>query len=85
MDSVLVYKTAQEIASAYNVDVDLVDLSKAGDVLKMEVICKGDPVYFTSENDRKLFESRIIEDYMDYKELIHSIEKEIKTSGKIFN
>ena len=39
------YNTAQEIAATFNMDVDLIDLSKAGDTLKMEVIYKGISIF----------------------------------------
>ena len=65
-------------------DVDLIDLSKAGDILKMKVIYKGISIFSFSHYDMKLFENRIVEDYIDYKELIQSMEQEIKHSGRIF-
>jgi predicted nucleotidyltransferase len=83
-DDLSVWETEQAIASVYNKDVDLVDMSKAGDVLKMEIICKGEIVYNISENDRGFFESRIVEDYMDYKEWVRPIEEEIVKSGSVF-
>lgn len=79
-----VWETEQAIASIYNKDVDLVDISKAGDVLKMEIISKGEILYCISENERGFFESRIVEDYMDYKEWIRPIEEEIVKSGSVF-
>ena len=79
-----VWETEQEIASLYNKDVDLVDLSKAGDVLKMEVVSKGNVLYSASENDRRFFESRVVEDFMDYKEWVRPIEEEIVKSGSVY-
>lgn len=82
-EPLVVYNTAQEIAASYNLDVDLIDLHKAGDVLKMEIIYKGISIFTKSVDEQKLLECRILEDYMDYKELFQNLEEDIKNSGKI--
>lgn len=83
-EDLYVWETEQAIASVYNKDVDLVDIAKAGDVLRMEIISKGEILYCISENERGFFEARIVEDYMDYKDWVKPIEEEIAKSGSVF-
>jgi predicted nucleotidyltransferase len=83
-DAATVWDIAQELAEILNRDVDLIDLNKVGDILKMEIIYHGKCLYSFNEDDRLFFESRVVQKYLDLKELIKPIEDSIKISGSIY-
>lgn len=79
------YKLKTELEVLVNNDLDLVDLINAGSVLKAEVIYGGTLIFSSlSEDDRLFYESRVMEDYLDYKELIRPLEEDIIRRGQVF-
>lgn len=85
MKSLERYKLKTELEVLVNNDLDLVDLKNSGSVLKAEVIYGGTLIFSSlSEDDRLLYESRVMEDYLDYKELIRPLEDEIIKRGQVF-
>ena len=79
------YLLKTELEAALNKDVDLVDMRNVGIVLKYEIIYKGTLIYSSlSEEDRLSYESRIMEDYLDYKELMKPLEEDIKSRGSVY-
>ena len=79
------YLLKTELEAALNKDVDLVDMRNVGIVLKCEIIYKGTLIYSSlSEEDRLSYESRIMEDYLDYKELMKPLEEDIKSRGSVY-
>lgn len=73
------------LSNLHDREVDLVDLRADNAVLNMEIIYHGVCIYKLNDSFWQLFECRVIEEYLDLKELIRDMEEEIKVSGKIFN
>ena len=64
ISSVERFNLAQSIAIELDVDVDLVDLAEAGDVLRKEVVVSGQLI-FGDQLASDLFYLRVIRDYQD--------------------
>lgn len=76
ISSVERFNLAQSIAIELDVDVDLVDLAQAGDVLRKEVVVSGQLI-FGNQLAADLFYVRVIRDYQDHKTRVKEIEQNI--------
>jgi len=76
ISSVERFNLAQSIAIELDVDVDLVDLAEAGDVLRKEVVVSGQLI-FGDQLASDLFYVRVIRDYQDHKARVKEIEEHI--------
>jgi uncharacterized protein len=76
ISSVERFNLAQSIAIALDIDVDLVDLAEAGDVLRKEVVDSGQLI-FGDPLASDLFYVRVIRDYQDHKARVKEIEQNI--------
>jgi predicted nucleotidyltransferase len=66
-------------------DIDLIDFHKASIILKKEIVSTGKIIYTSLDvSEINTFESRIIEDYIDFKELVKPIEDKIRKRGAIY-
>ena len=70
------FDIAQELTERLNLNVDLVDLSEAGALLKTEIIMKGRQLVGT-KLDADYFAMHVLRDYQDYKYHVADIEAKI--------
>jgi len=79
-----VFFLAQELADLIGTDVDLVDLSKASTVFKMQIFAKGWPLYVTDSGQFDRYEMLVYRMYADLNEQRKEVLKEIHESGSVY-
>jgi predicted nucleotidyltransferase len=84
LDAVARWDIQQALAVEINRDVDLVDLRQATEVLKMEIISTGQCLFFKGLDQKQLFESRVLEQYLDLADLLMPIIAKIKSTGSVY-
>jgi uncharacterized protein len=75
---------AQELASIINIEVDLIDLSKASTVFQAQIIHTGRTIYCEDEHIKAEFELKTFKMYAKLNEERAPILKQIDESGSIY-
>ncbi|SDP15254.1 Uncharacterized conserved protein YutE, UPF0331/DUF86 family [Clostridium gasigenes] len=63
IDEYICFMKAQELASIFNRDVDLIDMKKASTVFKAQIIGTAKKIFCNDENKRMYFEMRSFKEY----------------------
>lgn len=84
LSNVDVYRYAQELAVVFNRDVDLLDLSSASTVMRMQVVSKGRRLYCYDDYKINTFEMMVYSMYLRFQEERKDILKTIKDRGNIY-
>lgn len=82
------YKTfilAQELAGKINIDVDLIDLSKASTVFQGQVVSTGKVIYSLNDRIRMNYEMKTLKMYAKLNEERQIIIDKVEESGAIFH
>ena len=64
--------------------VDLVDMSTASDIMRMQIVSKGQRLYARNTTNIDSFENNIFYRYIDLRESNKGIYHDIEQSGKIY-
>lgn len=83
MSSINKFDIQEELAIKLKRDIDLVDLSQATDLLKMQVIF-GENLFAINESFLFAFENRVMQDYYDLKEMLQPLYASIKENKSIY-
>lgn len=78
------FMLAQQLASALNRDVDLIDLDKASTVFQAQVVGHGKILYCTDDNGRFMFEMLTFKKYARLNEERKEILDAIAETGQVF-
>lgn len=81
IDNILRWDIANKLALKLKKDIDLVDMSSCSDVMKMQIVSKGESIFNIDKTD---FEERLFYRYIDLCELRSSIIEDVKSSGAIY-
>ncbi|WP_431732496.1 type VII toxin-antitoxin system MntA family adenylyltransferase antitoxin [Clostridium coskatii] len=79
-----IFMLAQRLADILKRDVDLIDLKKASTVFKVQVIAKGECIYFNDNKKKAYFEMYSFKDYATLNEEREVILKSVKKRGHIY-
>ena len=78
------FELQENIARAFNRNVDLVDMNKAGLMTVAQVIYKGNRVFEKNELEAEEYEMNMVSKYYTYKDDIQPILDQIKKDGIIY-
>jgi predicted nucleotidyltransferase len=78
------FDISQEIASILNIDVDLIDLQAASEVMRFEIISKGRCLFSDNSTFVENFEDKAYMLYIYLNENRLEILNDIKKRGKVF-
>ncbi len=81
VDSYELWNFAQEIASAINRDVDLIDLNAASTVFRYEILSTGERIYCSDENRCADIEVLYITSYLNFAEERKDLLEAFKNSA----
>ena len=84
VDNLERWKVSELLASQLNRDVDLVDLTNASEVLRMQVVGKGKRIYVRDEVTVEAFEDRVYMLYIDLNENRAGILEDIAKRGSVY-
>lgn len=75
------WENAQEISERLGRDVDLVDLRRAGDVLRMQVLRHGRPLYIARPGEVLAWEAQAITRYGHYRHEVADLMEQFERTG----
>ena len=78
------WKVAEDLARLLNRDVDLVDLSRATEVMRMEVVSSAQRIYVKDEDVVEAFEDKVYMLYIDLNENRAAILADIASRGSVY-
>jgi uncharacterized protein len=78
------WELAQSLASLAKQDVDLVDLTQASTVLRMQVVAHGERIYCSDEAEAEMFEDRVFSSYARLNEERREILSDVRRRGSIY-
>ena len=84
VDNLERWRVSELLASQLNRDVDLVDLTNASEVLRMQVVGKGKRIYVRDEVMVEAFEDRVYMLYIDLNENRSAILEDIAKRGSVY-
>ena len=84
IDPYQVYQIAQELASLFGRDVDLVNLKEASTVFKAQIVGKGEVIFAQNKNLEAEFKMRTLKEYALLNEERAPILDRIKKEGDIY-
>jgi len=84
LDSVVCWDLAQLLAAIAGRDVDLVDLSRAVTVLRMQIVAMGERFFCASENEVESFEDTVFSSYVRFNEERRLILEDVKKRGSVY-
>jgi len=84
LDPAWCWELAQSLASLAKQDVDLVDLTQASTVLRMQVVAQGERIYCSDEAEAEMFEDRVFSSYARLNEERREILSDVRRRGSIY-
>ncbi len=84
IDKYEIFLIAQELAALVNIEVDLIDLSKASTVFQAQIIHKGKTIFCKDQQVKAEFELKTFKMYAKLNEERAPILKQIDESGSIY-
>lgn len=75
---------SQRLAKLLNQEVDLVDLSMASTVLRMQIISSGKCLYEGNRKEKERFEDYVYSSYTRFNEERKAIIKDVQDRGKVY-
>ncbi|MCK5914879.1 MAG: nucleotidyltransferase domain-containing protein [Deltaproteobacteria bacterium] len=84
LDTVVCLNLAQQLASIVGRDVDLVDLSKASSVLRMQIVASGERFFCASDSEAESFEDLAFSSYVRFNEERRFILEDVKKRGNVY-
>ncbi len=84
MDKYELFLIAQELAATINIEVDLIDLSRASTVFQAQIIHTGKTIYCSDKKAKAEFELKALKMYAKLNEERAPILKQINESGSIY-
>ena len=78
------WEAQQKLSVHFGRQVDLVDMSTASDIMRMQIVSKGQLLYARNTANIDSFENNIFYRYIDLRESNKGIYHDIAQSGKIY-
>ena len=74
----------RELSVILGIDVDLVDLHKAGAVLRMEVVTRGRLLFRSAADSVLDFEARVLGEYADLMDATRELHADVRERGRVY-
>jgi uncharacterized protein len=84
LDRVKLWQCAQDIASALNTEVEIVDLHSASTVLRAQIIQSGKRIYTADKYRCDLFETEALSDLLRFNEERAELLEDVRQTGRVF-
>jgi len=84
LSSLTRFDIAQKLAKELNKDIDLIDLNEASEVMRFEVISKGQQIFSDNSKEVEAFEDKSYMLYIDLNENRMAILNDIKKRGTVY-
>lgn len=79
-----IFMLGQELAGILNVSVDLIDLSQASTVFRMQIFKNGRQIYAKNQHDFNVYEMNVFRSYANLNEQREVVLKEVHESGNVY-
>jgi len=84
MPSITRFDLSQALARKLNKDVDLIDLNEASEVMRFEIVSKGNKIFSDESQELELFEDKVYMLYIDLNENRMHILDDIAKRGSVY-
>jgi len=79
-----IWQLSGKLADLAGCDVDLIDLSVASTVMRIQIVSKGERIYAKEKNAVAIFEDFVYSDYVRLNEERAGILKDISSRGSVY-
>lgn len=84
LSSIARFDLSQSLARKLNKDIDLVDLNDASEVMRFEIISKGERIFSDGSQELENFEDKVYMLYIDLNENRMDILSDISKRGSVY-
>ena len=79
-----IWQRSGQLADLAGCDVDLIDLSNAPTVMRIQIVANGERLYANNKNEAAIFEAFVYSDYARLNEERAEILKDISSRGTVY-